>query len=212
MRRRQGFTLLELLVAMVLSAVLIAMVFRIMGQTLTNNQAIEGSLANLSELGALRRLLGRDLAAVSPTGKGGVKVDAEGFILKTSHDLLLDGPLPVEAAWRFTDREVIREEEIKELRYKRSLSLLEVTGPTELAFFEPKQKIWIDWKSWAAPGVDRPRPGALRLTLEIRKEKVEIVERIPPASSDATTDSASSSGASGSGDQTSADQATSGAK
>ncbi len=196
MSRRQGFTLLELLVAMVLSAVLIVMVFRVMGQTLSNSQAIEGSLNNLSEVATLRRLLGRDLRALASTGKS-FTVKPEGFVLKTAHNLLLDGPLPVEVLWRFTDRDVGRLEEISELRYRRDLSLLEISGPTEMSFFEPKQKIWIDWKTWAAPGVDRPRPSALKMTLEIRKEKVEIVERIPNASSDSTTSVAGGSSKSG---------------
>lgn len=172
---RAGFTLVELLAALAILGVLLAMLVRVTGQVVENTRALGGRMEVTSEAARLRRLLHRDFAAAKPDS---FHITSEGFALTTSHNLLLGQPLPVEAEWNFTNGAVRRIERLPTQSYVKEILLTEALADWKVEIFILDSKRWIDLRTVVASlGLDTV--SGLRLALDMPGGRVEMIEPMP---------------------------------
>lgn len=175
--RRRGFTLIEVLVALMVAGLLTAMVASLLGRGIVASSALE-ERAQAQELRvALRRMLDMDIRNMGPGGE--FRIAENGFSLKTSHNHLIPGPLPVTVTWMFSPSGIVRGEEQEALAYARTLVVTRSLEHWETHFFDLSEGLWLDARTWLrAP--DRPAPAGLRLRLALEGAGlVEIIQRLP---------------------------------
>lgn len=175
--RQRGFTLIEVLVALMVAGLLTAMVASLLGRGVVSSSALEEK-AQAQELRvALRRMLDMDIRNMAPDGE--FRIAENGFSLTTSHNHLIPGPLPVTATWSFSLDGIVRGEEQEALGYVRTLVVTRSLEHWETHFFDLSEGLWLDARTWLrSPG--RPAPAGLRLRLALEGVGfVEIIQRLP---------------------------------
>ena len=126
----QGFSLIELLVAMTITGILVVLLGQSMDRIMSNSAAIMNSLKYSDEMIALRKIFHRDVQNIADFNT--FSVGKNGFSFVTTHNLLSDGPVPVNVDWDFSRAEVNRIEQVTELSYRKKNSYF--TKNTELEF------------------------------------------------------------------------------
>ena len=172
---KKGFSLIEILVALAVAGVLIALVLRVVNQVARNSEILESGVRVSSEAARLRRVLHRDLQNI----KGSLAVSTEGFSLTTSHNFLSGRPLAVEVNWDFSEKNVRRVEEESELSYAKDMILFPELKSWDAELFHPAKKRWFGLQSWLLSKFD-VAPSAIKLILKFPdRGEIEMVERLP---------------------------------
>jgi len=172
---RKGFSLIEVLVALAVAGVLIALVLRVVNQVTRNSEILEAGLHISSETARLRRILHRDLQNI----EAGPAFSHEGFSLTTSHNFLSGKPLAVAVVWDFSEKNVRRVEEAPELSYAKDMILVQELKSWDAQLFHPGKKRGFDLRSWLLSRFDAA-PSAIKLILNFPdRGEVEMVERLP---------------------------------
>ena len=172
---RNGFSLIEILVALVVAGILLGLVLRTVNQVAHNSEVLGVELRISSEAARLRRVLHRDLQNIN----GEFIPSREGFSLATSHNFLSGQPLPMNVTWDFSEKNVRRVEEEPGLSYTKELVLLPELKSWEAQLFHPGKKRWFDLRSWLLSNFETA-PSAVKLILNLPgREKIEMVERVP---------------------------------
>ncbi|MEW5774442.1 MAG: prepilin-type N-terminal cleavage/methylation domain-containing protein [Thermodesulfobacteriota bacterium] len=170
-----GFTLAELLVALAILGILLAMLVRVTGQVASNTQALSGRMETTSEASRLRRLLHRDLGSAAPNS---FSITHGGFSIVTSHNLLTGQPLPVEAEWDFSGGAIRRTERLSGQGYAKELLLTAELAGWKAEVYTRATRRWVDLRDIVASSGSGEVSG-LRLTLDLPGGTVELVERLP---------------------------------
>ena len=172
---KKGFSLIEILVALAVAGVLIALVLRVVNQVARNSEILKSGVRVSSEAARLRRVLHRDLQNI----KGNLAVSTEGFSLTTSHNFLSGRPLEVAVRWDFSEKNVRRVEEEPELSYTKDMILLPELKSWDAELFHPEKKRWFSLRSWLLSKFNAA-PSAIKLVLNLPdREEIEMVERLP---------------------------------
>lgn len=172
---RAGFTLVELLAALAILGVLLAMLVRVTGQVAENTRALSGRMEVTSEAARLRRLLHRDCASAA---QDSLRLTKGGFSLATSHNLLSGQPLPVEAEWDFSAGAVRRIERIPAQGYSKEIVLTPDLAEWKAEVFTLDSRRWIDLRTLMT-AIGLGQVSGLRLTLQLPGGRVEMVEPLP---------------------------------
>lgn len=176
-RFQGGFTLIEVLVALMVAGLLTAMVASILGRGVVASSALEETARGQQARVVLRRMLSMDLRNILQDS--GFVISEDGFAVKTSHNYLVQGPLPVTATWNFSGNGITRKEEQPELSYAWTLTVAQGLDRWEMAFFDLTENRWMDQQPWLR-SPERPAPAGLRLRLLLKGiGLVEIIERLP---------------------------------
>lgn len=178
LRPAPGFTLLEVLVALICCAILLSFLYRTMAVVLRTSSQMNERLESQDQRLVLRRMLHRDLQAM--TRQGGLTFHAWGFSLPTGHNILTGMPLEVEATWYFSPDGIYRIEENENLSYDSVLRVCDLRD-WELEAYGELEARWLPLASLAGEGKDGTLSvTALRLRLGLEgKQRFEIVERLP---------------------------------
>lgn len=174
---RHGFTLIEVLVALMVAGLLTAMVASLMGRGIVASSALEEMAQGQESRVTLRRILDMDIRNM--TAESEFTITEQGFSFSTSHNHLIPGPLPVTATWTFADNRIVRNEEHEDLKYAQTQILARTLPRWEAAFFDLTDAVWLDARAWLRIP-DRPAPAGLRLRLVLEKGGfLEIIQRLP---------------------------------
>lgn len=119
---RAGFSLLEVLVALTIGAILAFLLAKTLGSAVAGSEGIERSRQQSRQLLTLRRLLHRDLQAIDWNQPVICTRNAVSFV--TTHNHLVDGPLAVSVAWTAANGTLWRRESQEALHYRRDMPLL----------------------------------------------------------------------------------------
>lgn len=157
-----GFTLVEILVALVVAGMLTALLAAILGRGVVASSALEETVENQRSRIVLQRLLSMDLRGMLPETE--MTITEHGFTLETVNNHLVPGPLPMTVTWDFTQRQVRRTEEQPDLDYVQELLVISNLQAWSLAFHDLTEGRWVDLRSWLH-GTERPAPAGLRLEL-----------------------------------------------
>ncbi len=176
-RQASGFTLVEMVVALTLAAILAAMVSSALNQGLVSGEALVLEAEQHKPLISLRRLLHRDIK--SRKWGSDIVSTSSGFKLTTTHNLLRSAPIPVEVEWIFDREKIIRREENPDLDYSAGQVLSRRLQAWELSFYSRKTDQWIEHSLWNMDK-DRPAPDALALSLTLTGHgRARLIENIP---------------------------------
>jgi prepilin-type N-terminal cleavage/methylation domain-containing protein len=172
-----GFTLIEVLTALVAAGLLTAMIAAVLSRGLTASSALEDISKQQRTRAVIYKLLSMDIRSMLPDTE--LTITEQGFSLESCHNHLLPGPLPVTVTWSFSDETLIRREEKPELNYSRAMTVASDLENWKLAFFDLSENRWVELKSWLQPP-ERPAPAGLQLHL-YRKHLglMEFVHRLP---------------------------------
>lgn len=173
-----GFTLMEILVALVVAGMLTALLAAILGRGVTASSALEETVENQRSRVVLHRLLSMDLRGMLPETE--LTITEHGFTLETVANHLVPGPLPVTVTWDFSQRRVRRTEEQPELEYVQEMLVISNLQAWNLAFHDLTEGRWVELRSWLH-GTQRPAPAGLRLELRPAGAQTawDIVHRLP---------------------------------
>lgn len=178
----RGFTLLEVLAAMVIAGLLVVILGRVMVQIINTSMALEGRLGASEEVVALRRVLHRDFQNIQDMES--LSFSSEGFMMKTSNNLLVDGPLPVTVTWLFEDQQIMRRESLEAMNHEKEIVLVDSIEGWELRLFDVSHKDWNTLENWllasSVSGKQKTRTRAIELKLQFTEDaSIVIVERFP---------------------------------
>lgn len=173
-----GFTLVEILVALVVAGMLTALLAAILGRGVVASSALEETVENQRSRVVLHRLLGMDLRGMLPETE--LTISEQGFTVETVNNHLVPGPLPVTVTWDFSRRQVRRTEEQPDLDYVQELLVISNLHAWSLAFHDLTEGRWVDLRSWLH-GTERPAPAGLRLELRPSGAQAawDLVHRLP---------------------------------
>ncbi|ACS81639.1 PulJ/GspJ family protein [Maridesulfovibrio salexigens] len=176
-----GFSLIEVLIGLVLSGLLMSMVAMVLGQSVTNNEVVRSSAGLSSRMFTLRRLLHRDLQNIVPGRPIGV--EADGFSVESSHNVLLEGAGPIIVSWDFSSNMIRRHEKSPDFEFDNSFFLMRGLKSWGIEFLDADKNIWITRSQQSARAMSgRSAVKAFRLKLRFEDGKdVMIVERVPYA-------------------------------
>ena len=125
MKNNKAFTLLEMLVALAISAILILGVYSMFDSIMNTKEAAGKSNENNMLLVNLRRLVKQDMLALY---KDSLKIDNSGtnseITFTTQNSIKLEGAASVDVKYYVEDGWLVREESSKELDYEWKLRLL----------------------------------------------------------------------------------------
>lgn len=174
---RAGFTLVEVLTSVVVAGLLAASLASLFGSALSAGSALEEASEAQQARAVLRRILDLDIRNMVVDEE--FQITEQGFSLKTTHNHLLSGPLPVLVNWTFSPAGVVRVEEQPDLEYAKTLVLSDSLEHGEAAYYDLSAEVWVDGRAWLR-ATERPAPAGLRLRLDLRDlGRVEIVQRLP---------------------------------
>lgn len=172
---QEGFSFIEVLVSLVLAGLVMASLSFVMGQTIKNDEVLRDNTGISQQTATLRRIILRDFQNIDWGST--VAFTSEGFNMKTSHNMLEDGPVPNKVTWIFDDNEVVRNEYNEELNYETEIVLLPEIKDFDIQVFDSDGR----WKKLHNVLLSKgmvPRAVKLSLVLPSGKE-VTIVERVP---------------------------------
>lgn len=175
-----GFTIMELLVAMALMALLLSFLGQSMGQIILGSDALRGSVMNRRNMVTLRRLFHRDIQNLWDVTT--MTMDQGGLEFTTSNCVSTNFPLNVRASWTFSPT-VSRREVIEDMGYDKSLDLLEDVESATIEIWLSEEERWIELDAFVMDSASKEsylkQMRALRLTLVIEGSTVTMVERLP---------------------------------
>jgi prepilin-type N-terminal cleavage/methylation domain-containing protein len=129
-----GFTLVEILVALVVAGMLIALLASILGRGIVASSALGEASADQRSRVVLHRLLSMDLRGMIPETE--LTITEQGFTVETVNNHLVPGPLPMTVTWDFSQRQVRRTEEQPDLDYVQELLVISELRAWSLAFHD----------------------------------------------------------------------------
>lgn len=190
-----GFSLLEVLVALVLAAILALMVSRIMDTAVQSSEGVRRAEDESRRIITLRRLLHRDIQQLD--WRQPVAATPESIVFTTRHHHLHGGPLALQVRWLVGNGSLIRQESAPALGYTREMSLWPRSDASlRIEAFHPTQRDWVPADAVlprpGSPGAVRPVPvtaipDALRFQVRFPnasgrfREGITCLERIPRA-------------------------------
>lgn len=179
--RQQGFTLIEVMIGLVLSAMLMSMVSMVLGQSITNNEVVRNKVGLSSRMFTLRRILHRDFQSSVPGTS--IAVEDSGFQLTTMNNHLLDSGLKVTVEWDFSDNMIRRSESSGNLKYEDSFLLARRVSSWQVDLLESKTDVWVSLLQYKNQPLHVNNViKAVRISLTFENGKsVTMVERVPYA-------------------------------
>lgn len=173
--REQGLTIVELLIALVIAGFIMSMVVRVMDNVIGNHEGLVSRTdANIETL-RLRRLLHRDLAGMQ--GKT-LRVQDNGFSLKTSHNLLSDTPQVVDVEWEAEGGSLLRREFVKSMGYTKEIVLVTGIRSFSMRILDSGGQRWMELRSWLLSRKNVV-PEAMHFEFETETMSADILERVP---------------------------------
>lgn len=141
---------MEILVAMVISAVLVVLVGKTVGQIIRNSTALHERLKTSRSSAAFRKMLHRDFQNMPDPES--ISFTSSGFSFETSHNLLLDGPMDVSVNWNFSQETIERKESAQAVGYEKTIELYSDVSEWTLEMYSEKEERWIDLDTWILTG------------------------------------------------------------
>lgn len=177
----RGFTLIEVMIGLVLSAMLMAMVGMVLGQSITNNEVVRKKVGLSSRMFTLRRVLHRDLSSRVPGASFGATEN--GFEITTMNNHLLDSGVQVVVRWDFSGNMIRRYESSSRLKYERSFLLDRGLASCRIDVLSARNNAWVSLLQVQSQGLTGSSTyKAIRLNLGFDDGKsITLVERIPYA-------------------------------
>lgn len=172
-----GFSLIEVMVALIVAGVLMVMVSRILGQTIINDEALLKNIGVTRELATLRRLLHRDIQSINDPKS----IDIKGNLIEfdSTHNLLSDHPLLVKVRWRLEKSKLSRTEQQGDVSYKSEMVILQEVAGWELSLYDSANQEWTRLADWGTKRKFKPVMAGIMIVLTLNDgRKVEIVERL----------------------------------
>ncbi len=176
---QRGFTLVEVLIAMVLMTLLMTLLGSSMSRIIIGNQALQANILGYRDFVSLRRTLHRDLQNMRD--RTTLRFNVDGFSFTTSHCLVRNHPMQVRVTWTINEN-VTRKEEIDDLKYSRELVLFEGVDSFSLEVWEDRDDRWMDLDTIllnVAAEEFSEYYRNIRLTLNAKGVTVPILERLP---------------------------------
>lgn len=171
-----GFTLVEILVALVTAGLLTAMLAAVLGQGVTVSSALGTTATDQHSRVVLYRLLSMDLRGMLPETE--LTIFEQGFTLETVHNHLIPGPLPVIVTWDFSGNRLRRIEEQPDLEYLLELPLISRLRDWNLDLYDLTEGRWVNLQAWIA-GPEQPAPVGVRLELRLPDAVWRATHRLP---------------------------------
>lgn len=177
-RSAPGFTLVELLVALLVAGMLTALLAMILGRGSVASSALEETAKHQHSRVVLHRLLSMDLRNMLPETH--LDIADQKFTMETTHNHLVPGPLPMSVTWDFSRDRLRRIEEQPDLEYRKELILIAELAQWSLALYDLTENRWVDLHSWQH-GPQRAAPAGLRLELRVpdAASAWSIIHRLP---------------------------------
>ncbi len=198
-RRQRAFTLVELLVALAIFAIMSGAAYRALTSMLDSREALQKESRKWRDVALVVGRLERDLGAALPRRSWSASgtplaplssaIDAgtgpEGLALTRAGSALMENTLsaPQRVAWRLKDSRVERltwsgadaaprEEPV-------ATAVLSPVAALAFRFLDPKS---LEWRpSWSLPGNDEGLPAAVEMTLTLASgEKIVRLVDLPP--------------------------------
>jgi len=179
-----GMTLVEIVVALAVSALLVTLLARTATQTTRGFQILSGAYADVARLATLRRIMHRDFQSMASASK--MLILTNGFSMITSHSDLLAAPVQIKVSWLLEDDALIRMEEQEDMEYEHSQELFSPVGDYAFTAYRARTGEWLalDAIALAKQGEDCDGAGisALRFVLDSDgPNPATFLERIPDA-------------------------------
>jgi prepilin-type N-terminal cleavage/methylation domain-containing protein len=177
---RRGFTLVEMLVALAVSGAVLAIIAVSVERVAGTGSELSQRSTELGRRLVLRRLLHRDLQGINDLSS--LAFSDHGLSFTTSHNHLLEAPLPVRVTWSFADREILRSEELEELEYRSAVVLARGLEEWDYRGWDDSRRTWLSRNTLVRRGgnpEEENPPSALILKLRFGENLLEITERLP---------------------------------
>lgn len=173
--RRTGFTLVELLVALVVGALVMGIVLISVDRTIRNHAVLERQGEALTRMARLRRLLHRDFVNADTDT---LTFTSGALELHTTHALGMDAPFRVLVEWDFSTGGIIRRETVEDMDLERELTVLPRYDDFTAELYDNGKRRWLPARTLFS--MQSPAFTALRLTLTPQGgEEMTIIERLP---------------------------------
>jgi len=199
MYRNRGFTLVELLVAMAIFAIMSGFAYRGLTAMLDSREALQKESRKWRDVALLVGRVERDLGAALPRRAWSANGNSqgplssvfdgyngpEGLVLTRAGSALLESALsaPQRVAWRLKDGSVERltwsGADAAPREEPRATAVLASVSGLSFRFLDSKTLEWRN--SWGLPGSDEGLPGAVEMTLTLASgEKIlRLVDLLP---------------------------------
>jgi general secretion pathway protein J len=181
--RASGFTLIEVLVALVVSGILITILAGSV-QEITGASVLLDTRAELAKQGVtLRRVFHRDLQNM--THPGSLSFTEQRLTFETTHSTLMDAPYPVIVKWDFSGNTVTRIEQNPDIEYESVTVIAEDIEQWSLEAFDDKQSRWLNFAILKTVTAENPDAvldlTALKLEVDFGGSAMNSIERLPYA-------------------------------
>lgn len=180
-----GLTLVEVLVALCVAAILMSILARTLNQAMLGSEILASTRQDFERLSTLQRMLHRDIQGIDASSSLVFETNSFSFI--TSNTLLMPAPFPVRVTWNFKDNSLVRLEQREEISYERKSTLIDSLGDFQVFIYRASSGEWEQLNVVAlASAKEDIVPGmysALRLVLSPDSSSPAIfLERFPYAS------------------------------
>ncbi|MBG0775564.1 MAG: type II secretion system protein [Desulfovibrionaceae bacterium] len=178
--RRGGFSLIEILVALVIVGILTALLGQIMESLMQGSTDLRARFRHADDTSAIRRLLHRDVQSLRILDLE--ECDKDTLALSTTHDLLQDEAFPVSVVWETAHGRLVRIERNKDINYINSIDLGRDVAAFKLELLSAREDRWQRVDHFGGQTAQTAHITALRITIGFKdSQSVVVVERLPYA-------------------------------
>lgn len=181
--RKSGFSLVEIIVALAVSAVLLAMLSAAIQRVTGTSVALDDMSEQAKQKLTLQRLFHRDVQNMSDPKQ--LSFEGNRLIFETSHSTLLDSPFPVLVTWDFSKRRIVRSEKNEGIDYETESLIAGRLRNWTVRAYDARQNRWLNFQALRNISADNADAllylTAISLNLNIGDMNMKTTERFPYA-------------------------------